>query len=160
MAGSSKVPAVRLTYRDALDSAKRVRYDAKTKLIGNEFDKSDWNDDVKLLPSTSYFDILNYLLFSPSPYTMEDLRAYKGLEAYNQFVCGWVREKQVCVKHDVCVITSRVSLAFESALKKMGRWATAVYPVNNNVSILATTRLNSTTRLGLGLIVQDIHARM
>ena len=120
MAGSSKVPAVRLTYRDALDSSERVRYDAKIKLIGNEFDQFDWNDDVKLLPSTSYFDIFNYLVFSPSPYTMEDLRAYKGLEAYNQFVCGWVREKQVCVKQDVCVITARVSLAFESALKKMG----------------------------------------
>ena len=130
MAGSSKVHAVRLTYRDALDSAERVRYDAKTKLIGDEdpyeFDRSDWNDDVKLLPSTSYFDILNYLVFSPSPYTMEDLRAYKGLEAYNQFVCGWVREKQVCVKHDVCVITARVSLAFESALKKISRRATAL----------------------------------
>ena len=54
----SKGPAVHLRYRDALDSAERVRYDAKTKLILNEypdefqFDRSEWNDDVKLLPST------------------------------------------------------------------------------------------------------------
>ena len=53
---SSKGPAVHLSYRDALDSPERVRYDAKTKLILNEyayefpFDRSDWNDDVKLLP--------------------------------------------------------------------------------------------------------------
>ena len=53
---SSKGPAVRLSYRDALDSAERVRYDAKNKAdrerTAVEFDRSDWNDDVKLLPST------------------------------------------------------------------------------------------------------------
>ena len=54
---SSKGPAVRLSYRDALDSAEWVRiYDAKNKTdrerIAVEFDRSDWNDDVKLLPST------------------------------------------------------------------------------------------------------------
>ena len=53
---SNKGPAVRLGYRDAVDSAERVRYDAKNKAdrerIAVEFDRSDWNDDVKLLPST------------------------------------------------------------------------------------------------------------
>ena len=38
---------------------------------------------------------------------MEDLRAYKGLEAYNQFVCGWVREKRMCVKKGSCVVTAK-----------------------------------------------------
>ena len=53
---SSKGPAVRLSYRDALDSAARVRYDAKNRAdrdrIAVEFDRSEWNDDVKLLSST------------------------------------------------------------------------------------------------------------
>ena len=53
---SNKGPAVRFGYRDAVDSAERVRYHAKNKAdrerIAVEFDRSDWNDDVKLLPST------------------------------------------------------------------------------------------------------------
>ena len=41
-------------------------------------------------------DIVNYMVFSESPYcSMEDMRAYKGLEAHNQFVSGWVREVEV-----------------------------------------------------------------
>ena len=47
------------------------------------------------------------------------------MEVYNQSVCGWVRDKQVWVTHDVCVITAKVSLPFESTL-----WATAVCPGN------------------------------
>ncbi|KAL3885168.1 hypothetical protein ACJMK2_025263 [Sinanodonta woodiana] len=39
-----------------------------------------------LLPSVTYPDIVNYLVFSPSPYSSEDLKSYKGLDAYNQFV--------------------------------------------------------------------------
>ena len=35
---------------------------------------------------------------------------YKSLEAYNQFVCGWVRDLGVIpVKDDVCVLVARVS---------------------------------------------------
>ena len=102
------------SYRDTLDSSDRARYDAKLSLIGNQdpyaFEQSDWTDDVSLLPSTTYIDIMNYFVFSPSPYTMEDLRAYKGLDAYNQFVCGRVREKQVCLKEDYCVVSAKVSV--------------------------------------------------
>ena len=111
---ASKQNVTPSSYRETLDGADKVRYDEKLRLIGNEdpytVDLSDWTDDVKLLPTTSYFDMMNYLVFSPSPYTMEDLRAYKGLEAYNQFVCGWVREKRVCVKKGCCVVTAKVSL--------------------------------------------------
>ena len=36
---------------------------------------------------------------------------YKSLEAYNQFVCGWVRDLGVMpVKDDVCVLVARVSM--------------------------------------------------
>ena len=67
-------------YRDTLDCSDRVRYDAKLSLIGNRdpHSNSNWPDDVSLLPSTTYIDIMNYLVFLPSPYTMKDLRAYKA----------------------------------------------------------------------------------
>ena len=40
----------------------------------------------------SYPDIVNYFLFALSPLTKEELKAYKGLESYNQFASGWVKE--------------------------------------------------------------------
>ena len=58
-----------------------------------ELAPSSWiNDNLESLPSIAYPDIVIYLVFSPSPYTMEDIKSYKSLEAYNQMVCGWVRE--------------------------------------------------------------------
>ena len=95
------------SYRDTLDSSDSVRYDTKLSLLGNRdpcaFEHSDWTDDVSLLPSTTYIDITNYLVIC---------RVKKTLDAYNQFVCGWVRvrEKQLCLKEDYCdsVVTARV----------------------------------------------------
>ena len=87
-------------YREGLDKQERTRYDGKLKLIGGEdpyemttsvWSRPDVSDDVKLLPKITYPDIVNYLVFSPSPYTSDDMKSYKGLDAYNQFVCGWVR---------------------------------------------------------------------
>ena len=39
-----------------------------------------WSDEAGDLPNIFYMDILNYLLFTPSPYTASDLQAYKSLE--------------------------------------------------------------------------------
>ena len=84
------------TYREGLDKASRERYDGKLQLICGEdpyeMGKTCWSEKVELLPQITYPDIVNYLVFTPSPYTAEDLKCYKGLDAYNQFVCGWVRE--------------------------------------------------------------------
>ena len=48
-------------------------------------------NDTDEHPSITYPDIVNYLLFAPSPYTAEQLKCFKSLEGYNQFVNGWVR---------------------------------------------------------------------
>jgi len=61
------------SYRNSLDEVSRRRYDEKCALIG------------KIDP---YVYIVNFLLFSTSAYTMTQLKSYKGLDAYNQFING------------------------------------------------------------------------
>ena len=83
-------------YLASLTGSSRSRYLEKTTLIGGidpyTIKKSDFISDVQLLPSISYPDIVNYLIHTPSSYTLDELKAYKSCEAYNYFVSGWVRE--------------------------------------------------------------------
>lgn len=102
---SSKRTIDAKAYREGLGPQEKARYSEKLKFIGDadpyELAPSTWiHDDPAILPSVTYPDIVNYLVFSPSPYTAEDLKSYKGLEAYNQMVCGWVRETQYQVIND------------------------------------------------------------
>ena len=48
--------------------------------------------NVEEFPDITYPDIVNYLISSQSPYTLDDLKSYKSLESYNYFVSGWVSE--------------------------------------------------------------------
>ena len=97
-------------YRDTLESLVRNRYDGKLKIIGGNdpYDLTGWSDNVDLLPGVTYIDIVNYLLHTKSPYTADDLKSYKGLEAYNLFVCGWVRERTAIAFDDNIVVTAKV----------------------------------------------------
>jgi hypothetical protein len=63
---------------------------------------------VTLLPPVEYYDVQNYLLFTPRPHTKEDLKAYKRLEAYSQFVHGLVRERASIVCGENTVVTEKV----------------------------------------------------
>ena len=110
-----KLKEAKVKYKDALDKESRVRYDGKLQLLGGEdpyeMPTSAWSkpDDGTDLPKVMYPDIVNYLIFSPSPYTSADLKSYKGLDAYSQFVCGWVREKTTRLMNDKYLVKAKVN---------------------------------------------------
>ena len=103
-------------YKDSLvDQCSKERYLTKLKLIDSqdpyEILKEDWKDDVDLWPSTTYINVGMYLLFSPSPYTQEDLENYKSLECYQRFIAGWVRDILVKDIGHKRVLAAKVSIA-------------------------------------------------
>ena len=101
-------------YRDGLDPLEKHRYEDKLAVIHGQdpYEIVLWSTEEKRLPSVTYIDIINYLIFTPSPYTREELRCYKGLDAYNQFVSGFVSDVGCCVINDKCVVTSKVCSLF------------------------------------------------
>lgn len=93
-----------------LDGTAKKRYLSKLSVIGGQdpYEILSWSEDPQILPKITYPDIVNYLIFSPSPYTMDDLKSYKSLEAYNYFVSGWVRERKAVELNDRVLVISKV----------------------------------------------------
>ena len=45
-----------------------------------------------VVPAVDVCDLLSYLVLETSFVTAQQFKARKGLDAYNQFLCGWVKE--------------------------------------------------------------------
>lgn len=107
---------IKLKYIDKLDPLTLARYRDKLKLIDGidpyGIRKCDWRADPEGLPDVSYPDIVNYLVHTQSAYTLQDLKAYKSLESYNQFVCGWVKDVGHCSTFTTknVVLTAKVNI--------------------------------------------------
>ena len=116
MSTPASTPKKKLKYAESLDSATSSRYQDKLRLINGEdpyeTPKKDWNFDPNSLPAIAYPDIVNYCVYSQSAYTLNDLKGYKSIEAYNHFICGWVSD--VCARevNSHVVVTDRVSVKF------------------------------------------------
>ena len=104
-------------YMGKLDPPTRKRYKEKLKVIGGVdpycIEGDDANSTEATIPDIIYFDVVNYLVFSPSPYTTEDMKPYKSLETYNQVLEGWVTKVKVYWHADkVAVIQGQVYKIF------------------------------------------------
>ena len=74
--------------------------------------EKDWEDDVKLLPDLEWPDVYHYLINTPSEFTIESLKAYKSLKAYNFFTNGHVQDvyyHSVEGNKEFCIIKTKVN---------------------------------------------------
>lgn len=101
------------SYKERLNSIERLRYEDKIKLIGGtdpyEVKDNELSKDVSFLPGVANMDIIQYLIFTPSPYTKEELKNYKSLDAYNQFICGWVSGVCARIQEGKVLVKAKVS---------------------------------------------------
>ena len=100
-------------YMEKLDPPTRKRYTEKIKVTGGVdpycIEGDDATSTEATLPDIFYPDVVNYLVFSPSPYKTEDMKSCKSLEAYNQVLEGWVTKAKVyCHTDKVAVIQGEV----------------------------------------------------
>ena len=105
---------VKVIYKDGLDNVTRKRYLQKIKCIGldpydyYEVGNDSFSADQGLLPAVTYMDIVNYFINTKSPYTFEQLKAVKSLDAYNQFVNGWVKDVLSLRVNNMVLVIGRV----------------------------------------------------
>ena len=99
-------------YFNKLDPPTQKGYKEKLEVIGNTDPYSAPGSDffVKIgdFRSICYPDIVSYLVFSPSPFSADDMRAYKSLEAHNQVIEGWVRDVKVMTSSGLKVVKGKV----------------------------------------------------
>ena len=100
-------------YFQCLSNESKKRYLVKISRIENvdpyTLKKENLNFDADCFPKISYSDIMNYLLFAPSPVTAEELKFYKNMEAYNYFLCVWVEIATKSFKDESRLILGKVS---------------------------------------------------
>ena len=80
-------------YYNELDTSVKKRYQEKLKNIGVNVDSPYIFGPVPgitdFMPEVEYPDIYNFFIntHTPSPYTKDELKAYKSLEGNQYFVC-------------------------------------------------------------------------
>ena len=111
MATKAGLKVAKQQYVDTLDLLSRQRYLDKLRIVDVDpyaLPNSAWSKSEASFPAVSYPDIVNYLIFTKSLYTMEDMKAWKSLEAYNQLTSGWISDVAVFVKNGYHVVRAKV----------------------------------------------------
>ncbi|XP_047134771.1 uncharacterized protein LOC124812319 [Hydra vulgaris] len=94
------------------DFNAKQRYLEKNSFINHVdpylFKDTDFSGNIDSYPNVACPDIVNYFLFAPSPLTKDQLKAYKALDSYNQFVSSWVINAGVKLFEKYVLIHGRV----------------------------------------------------
>ena len=103
---------IKISYTGSLSGEGKARYLEKIKLIDNRdpyaIENNQWSKELKNEPNVEHGDIAIFLLVTTSFHTNEEIKAYKSLESYNQFLNGWVTDVKVCRFNENYVYTSQV----------------------------------------------------
>ena len=117
------------TYAKCLSVDHRKRYIEKISKINfidpYDMKKTEFDYGMDLLPKIVYPDIVNYLLFAPSPYTAEQLKCFKAMDSYNYFLSGFVKEVGAKVFSNICLLVGRVSHSQKLSEKPPTAWVIA-----------------------------------
>ena len=98
------------------ENAKR-RYQQKTSHVGldpfalfeSQAAASATGAKPGTLPPVDGSDIVSYLVLQTSFVTAKQFKAHKSMEAYNQFVCGWVKDVRSWSAASKCIVTGKVT---------------------------------------------------
>ncbi|XP_046864314.1 uncharacterized protein LOC124458317 [Xenia sp. Carnegie-2017] len=112
----------------SLQPKAKSRYQEKLSLCDGldpySLKKSDFLTDHNNFPNLQFPDISNYLVVQTSFYTKKQMKAYKSLEAYNFFVCGWVHEvkSRRVMDNNNCLVFARVNHSQRSTATPLKAW--------------------------------------
>ena len=112
----------------------------------------DWIQDPDLLPPLTYPDIVNYLVFGLSAYTLREFKSYKSLEAHEQFCNGWVQDllihKPENCDNTVVLAKVRLPLFDTYTLKNLRKCAYCVVSFSSKGHALPASERRSSEDLG------------
>ena len=96
------------SYAAGLSRDAKARYIEKISLLNGVdpfLGKIPGAEITNDLPPVDAFNLLSYLILKTSFITTAQFKARKSLEAYNQFVCGWVKDivtKKIAGRYLTC----------------------------------------------------------
>ncbi len=97
-------------YALSLPADAKKRYLEKINIIGGlDPFKGYLGGCTDAAPPVTASDLVSYLVLQTSFLTAQQFKAHKGLESYNQFVCGWIKEVSTWKKSGKFLTTGRVS---------------------------------------------------
>lgn len=112
MAAAAPVTPALSPYAQLLPDEAKARYKDKIKVVGSLdpflLPASGSSAIPTDLPPVEASDIVAYLVLQTSYLTTKQFKAHKSLEAYNQFVNGWVKDVHAWQVDDKIIVTGRV----------------------------------------------------
>ncbi|XP_061670303.1 uncharacterized protein LOC133497991 [Syngnathoides biaculeatus] len=109
---TANVTSASKTYAACLDELSLARYKLKLSFIKGidpyGVREEEFSTDNQGLPNITYPDIVNYLVNTAGSYILKEMKAYKSLESYKYFVCGWVKDVQHRSINDQVIIIAKM----------------------------------------------------
>ena len=99
------------SYAESLKCEALTRYKEKIEAISSldQFG-ADLGEATESVPPVEASDLVAYLVLQTNFITTKQFKAHKSLEAYNQFVCGWIKDVRTWRIAGKYVTTARVSM--------------------------------------------------